>query len=1469
MASAPPTTRVVLQSDLRPTDVLLGRGRTIQSRDGNVRLRSLVATRRVEYNAASRNAKKKRIAVEIVELILKGGDDAAAPAPGDDLGETLPGRFLRAATEAEVAAMRQTGTIPPPSASISTGGKGEETVWVNAEMETVVDKVKQLLRLGASKIQVEHLSRLSQEVRERLAKERATAENERQNQQQFQRRDNIAVKRSAPTDTNADDGSGNQFASLSVGADDDGDEDAVLRQLLNVMFQNDGKLPGRTENGESNGGSDVPPVNNNDLQRSIGPAASISTEKVALWLNSITAALGTARTLNQKHRAAASTNTLDSAVVQVDLRNLGAVLYQFVTGVAVPEACENHDNTERNNFANDGDNAEEGENGAQRRRKRPTGNPQVQSPRSNRYDVLLEKGLPVSLCIVITSLLDATDVSAQDRYVSSAEVEEDLSKMLSNPYQHLLDPSPDQSPGILNIDNSKLYGRDEPHSKLNACFESVIVNRDTSRALVSITGSPGTGKSSLVESLTAPLAAKRGMFLSIKFDTRGHGPQPISRIFEAVDEYCRNLILINDSSLLVEIGGAVSNALGPIVALLKDMVPSLGFIIGGWPPLLPSIGQNDTHVLVMHSLQALVKAMAAPAHPLAVVIDDIQWADEASVEFMSRLITDETMQSVIFIACYRDQEVGSDHPWTRLPSTGMPTESIMLGTLERQSINDLLSDTLHLSPRLTQQLAGVLHAKTGGNPLFTKQLLRSLCDEGLLQFSAISRRWTWDIEVIRSKGIEDNVVDHMINVMAHYGTDIKWTLSMAACLGFFFDTFILQTLYNSRFDSNNRWGGGDTSIEPIIDTLAKNGIIVAADLSSAESLCKFAHHTLWQAAYELIPASEKDETHLQIGRQLLCVTAVGGDSYFLDIVVDQINRGASLITNDMERRRIVQLNLDAGERRLNEFSFQRASAYFLHGCQLVDPSDWEVSYDMCLRLFNSGTETQLILGDFESALRLLQPIRIHGKCLKDKLQAIHNMILMKFSQGNAFDALSDSLNLLEKLGESFPRQAEQSDVKREIGKTQALIAANTAQGIEGILTMKDLADQNQKATMKMMLFAARIAKLSDHKVMVLLCLRMVQKSIFEGLSPESAFAFSSSSFVFCGLGLLPLSNTCCNIASRLLIRFEGQSPYFQTASTKVPLLMSIKAFLQPMQACIEEFRYIYANPLAVKDVRFAPIFQVTNAIIVAPEPGKTLADVEAEIRRNTKDAKQGKHVTAAASLICLQTVLRLRGRDNASADPSVLTGEAMDQEKLLNQFKAKGLSEFIRKVYFYRMLLAYLFRRFDVAAEMAQEYQLLVISNPVYPTYEVLPATLYLGLIASEMLRQQPSGEEDDEERAKWQTMARSCLEKLKNWDAFASAVGTDWNISHKYHLLRAELAAVGGDTEEAAAAYVCAIQKAKEHCHINEEALARERSGLFHLNIQGHSQKGREDLMIAVELYRKWGANAKVVDVAQLLNEF
>ena len=134
---------------------------------------------------------------------------------------------------------------------------------------------------------------------------------------------------------------------------------------------------------------------------------------------------------------------------------------------------------------------------------------------------------------------------------------------------------------------------------------------------------------------------------------------------------------------------------------------------------------------------------------------------------------------------------------------------------------------------------------------------------------------------------------------------------------------------------------------------------------------------------------------------------------------------------------------------------------------------------------------------------------------------------------------------------------------------------------------------------------------------------------------------------------------------------------------------------------------------------------------------------------------------------------------------------------------------------------------------------------------------------------QQRRSGDGNEDTSKWRAIASTCLDKLKKWNDFGNEVGSTWNVSHKYDLLRAELAVLDGNIEEAMSAYISAIQKAKEHYYVNEEALASERSGIFHWKIRGDAQKGREDLTNAAELYRKWGARRKAVDVAQLLSQF
>ena len=139
--------------------------------------------------------------------------------------------------------------------------------------------------------------------------------------------------------------------------------------------------------------------------------------------------------------------------------------------------------------------------------------------------------------------------------------------------------------------------------------------------------------------------------------------------------------------------------------------------------------------------------------------------------------------------------------------------------------------------RLSRSLSESLHTKTGGNPLFVVELLKSLCDEGLVYFSASSRRWKWNIDVIREKDIPDIAVELVLDRMRNYGPEIQWVLRVAACLGSRFDAEIMQVLYRES-----------STIADQLGKLVADGLLVLVD-----STYNFTHDQIWQAAYSLTP----------------------------------------------------------------------------------------------------------------------------------------------------------------------------------------------------------------------------------------------------------------------------------------------------------------------------------------------------------------------------------------------------------------------------------------------------------------------------------------------------------------------------------------------------------------------------------------------------------------------------------------
>ena len=190
------------------------------------------------------------------------------------------------------------------------------------------------------------------------------------------------------------------------------------------------------------------------------------------------------------------------------------------------------------------------------------------------------------------------------------------------------------------------------------------------------------------------------MLIPIKFDQQGQ--EPMTVIFQAFDTYLRN---IQNFSLeyVAEITGAIKSTLGPLISLLAFQLPSLLNFVGDISSSSPlNLENKEMYNLMLHSLQMLVRAIAAPKRPLAIMFDDLQWADKESMNLITKLVTDAATRSCLFIGCFRDNEIPEGHPivntivksFSGIAAMGTRIWNISLDNLSREDVRDLLSNSL-------------------------------------------------------------------------------------------------------------------------------------------------------------------------------------------------------------------------------------------------------------------------------------------------------------------------------------------------------------------------------------------------------------------------------------------------------------------------------------------------------------------------------------------------------------------------------------------------------------------------------------------------------------------------------------------------------------------------------------------------------------------------------------------------------
>lgn len=1095
-----------------------------------------------------------------------------------------------------------------------------------------------------------------------------------------------------------------------------------------------------------------------------------------------------------------------------DLSHLGMELYELFTGrnpYDIDEIEKDCDHRE-DEFVSSLDDFEKM---SEQRRKK-------EKPNSRGYTRLRELGLPNSLCSMVSSLLDN-----DNSYASLDEVEKDLLLMERQP-EKLLFAIPN---GDFHTPKYSLYGRMTETSKLLEVFEQTIDVRHRTNNMVIISGYSGTGKSSLVRSIESRLIDKGAKFVTGKFDAMQQ-IQPLSAVVSALDDYCD--LLAQDSDRVDQVREAVTSVLGRDGLVLAKQLPNLRKLVSFREgPKSVQVSGREALQRLMFLFRLLLQVTCSRDHPVVLFLDDLQWADEISLELIHALVTDQQICGFLFVGCYRSNEVCSSHSLIRRLDKIQRTESnvrvttISVDNLDKNAVNDMLSDAFQTLPRRTQHLSEVVLQKTAGNALFVEQFLSSLHHEGLFRFSLLAREWEWDINGIRQKDIADNVLEFMIAKILRLAPEVREALQVAACFGAQCHEDVLQIL--------DRAPESASSTAVALDVGVSEGLLV-----KTKSTYTFSHDQIQRAAYLLIP--DPVYFHLRIGRLLLKWSSTEETDCNLFVMVDQLHRGACLLKDRNEKIKLAHLCLMAGMKASIKSAFLPSSAYYQAGIGLLSSGEWDSHRELCLELYNSSLETEYILGDFDAMMTHIDEVLNRGGTIEEKIRAYRTLVQSLAAQGHVPRAIETALAVLGQLGESIPMSVTPAQVKLELEATQQMLQLQTIDALSQLEVMRD--SRTMEAMRFLYVITTYLYYVRKEYLPIVIC-RMIQLSLSHGVCRESAFAFACYGITLIGVsGNVEESYRIGNLALGLIDRFEARESFARTHCTVYGFL---NPWIDPVQSCLPPLKHAIDVGLLTGDTEYAMI-SVQQYTLLSLVSGQELGRLLDEMRTYARQMLDFKHMTIhCLSAPLRQFALNLLGR---SANPTRLVGEEMDEDTVLENIES-GRAYMDTQICFLRMWLQYIFGEYELAAETASRNG-NVEDQHVAKFGLVCNHVFFSGLAALAMARK--------EERHKWNNIINETIERMKIW-----TTSCQWNCQHKFELMSAECAYLDGDIHAATEMYGSAVATAAKHRFVHEEALALERAGIFHLE-NGNDVTAAELFQRAHSCYLKWGACSKAMHIQQ-----
>jgi histidine kinase len=418
-------------------------------------------------------------------------------------------------------------------------------------------------------------------------------------------------------------------------------------------------------------------------------------------------------------------------------------------------------------------------------------------------------------------------------------------------------------------------------------------------------------------------------------------------------------------------------ALGPNGQLVTQLAPDLEQIIGPQPTLAhlnPREAQNRLHLVFFE----FIKVFAQENHPFVFFLDDLQWSDHSTLVFLKYLLTSFNIKHMLFVCCYRDIDVNTDHS---LPlfikeisnSRTLSIQQLSLLPLEKSHIEYLVRDTLRCSRKASEELSSFLYEKTKGNPFFVDKMLDSFHRSGLIRFLPDSRRWDWNMAEIEGEFIDDNVIDFLVRQLRHLTPETIKILSIASCFGNNFDIRMLSLINEQTHQLTYDALLEATKYDIIFPLDSEYRLMLtnkAYPLMNTDMRFRFQYDYIQQAVYSLTPDEQKTKMHLQIGKFLLKKLTNKEIKKRVFDLVSHLNIGRDLIISLNERIQLSDLNVMAGKKAKDSSAYGEAREYFKIAKSMLSDQEWIFAQEKLFEILLEETETTFLIGNIKDSKTL-------------------------------------------------------------------------------------------------------------------------------------------------------------------------------------------------------------------------------------------------------------------------------------------------------------------------------------------------------------------------------------------------------------------------------------------------------------------------------------------------------------------